>query len=112
MKKQYGLLIFICFLLSCSIAEDDKRMEKAKIIFNANCSMCHGINGHGDGQVGKAFNPPPRNFLLPTDKWKNGKTKEGIIKTLTYGIEPNMWKYGGPEEDIPLLADYILLLGK
>lgn len=26
------------------------------------CKMCHGINGEGNGKLGKAFKPRPRNF--------------------------------------------------
>jgi len=26
------------------------------------CKMCHGVNGEGNGKLGKALNPKPRNF--------------------------------------------------
>ena len=86
-------------------------MARAKSIYDSNCSMCHGEKGYGDGMSASAFNPPPRNFHLPTEKWVNGKSIDGIKKTLTYGIQPNMWKYSGDVNDIEPLAHYVLNLG-
>jgi mono/diheme cytochrome c family protein len=88
-----------------------KDLKKAKVIYTSNCASCHGESGRGDGIASASFNPPPRNFHLPTDKWVNGKSVDGIEKTLREGIQPNMWKYSGKDEDIPLLARYVFLLG-
>lgn len=102
-------LIFILLLLLnfCKQVDHSKAIE----IYRKNCIACHGEQGYGDGPGASAFNPPPRNFHLPTEAWVNGKTREGIAKTLTEGVMPNMWPYGGPKEDIDLLVDYILYLG-
>jgi len=48
-----------------------------KATFAANCSVCHGKGGKGDGPVGKTLNPPPRNFTehqFKFDTDKDGKT--------------------------------------
>ena len=101
-------IIFILLLLSfCKEVDHSKAIE----IYTKNCVACHGEKGYGNGPGAPAFNPPPRNFHLPTEKWVNGKTREGIIKTLTEGVMPNMWAYDGPKENIEPLADYILYLG-
>lgn len=105
------LIISIFSFIGCSNKLSKKEFEKAKAIFNSNCASCHGEKGYGDGQAASSFNPPPRNFHLPTEKWVNGKTIQGVTKTLTYGIEPNMWKYGGSPEDIAILAKYVIHLG-
>ncbi len=31
-------------------------------VFKANCEMCHGPQGHGDGPAGQALDPRPRNL--------------------------------------------------
>lgn len=31
-------------------------------VFQANCQMCHGSEGHGDGPAGQALDPRPRNL--------------------------------------------------
>ena len=35
---------------------------KGKVIFTTNCASCHGEGGKGDGPVGAALNPHPRDF--------------------------------------------------
>ena len=37
--------------------------EGAKV-FNSNCEMCHGPQGHGDGVAGQSLNPPPKNLAV------------------------------------------------
>ena len=31
-------------------------------VFRANCEMCHGPQGHGDGPAGQSLQPPPGNL--------------------------------------------------
>ena len=31
-------------------------------VFHANCEMCHGPQGHGDGPAGQSLEPKPRNL--------------------------------------------------
>jgi high-affinity iron transporter len=33
-----------------------------KTVYDTNCSSCHGPTGKGDGPVGQALNPKPRDF--------------------------------------------------
>lgn len=107
---KYLIILFIIFS-KCSQKPSESELRRAAILYKSNCSTCHGETGYGDGVSAAAFNPPPRNFHLPTEKWVNGKSLEGIKKTLTYGIEPNMWKYSGNPEDIEPLAYYVLQIG-
>lgn len=32
-------------------------------VFRANCEMCHGPQGHGDGPAGQSLEPKPRNLV-------------------------------------------------
>ena len=36
--------------------------EGAKI-FSANCELCHGAQGHGDGVAGQSLEPRPKNLV-------------------------------------------------
>lgn len=93
-------------------AADDK-LAKGKEAFELNCSSCHGKLGAGDGDAAAALNPKPRNFKSATAEWKNGKTKEGITKTLKEGIAGSaMVGYPHLEESHEALAEYVLELGK
>ena len=111
-KMKKIILLTIILLFNCSKTNlSESEFNQARAIYNSNCSMCHGEEGKGNGPSASAFNPPPRNFHLPTEQWVNGKTQEGIEKTLTEGIQPNMWAYNGDKNHIPLLAKYIIYLG-
>lgn len=43
-------------------------------VYKANCAMCHGEKGLGDGAAGAGLNPKPRNLV--EGKWTQG---EGVI---------------------------------
>lgn len=60
-------------------------ISKGKELYNTNCSSCHGEKGYGDGPGAAALNPKPRNYHLKVG-WKNGRTFDGIFKTLAEGI--------------------------
>ncbi|MCB1141651.1 MAG: cytochrome c [Leptospiraceae bacterium] len=92
-------------------AADDN--AKGKELF-AQCTSCHGDTGAGDGPAGAALKPPPRNFKAPAAEWKNGKTLEGITKTLKEGIPgSSMASYAYlSEEESSALAKYVLELAK
>ena len=115
MTAKIVLLVSIFLYPLCSNNDrhgmTSKEFERAKTIYTSNCMSCHGESGYGDGIASSSFNPPPRNFHLPTEKWVNGKTEKGVVRTLTEGIQPNMWAYVGNESDRRLLAKYVLYLG-
>jgi len=60
-------------------------IEKGKQLFQTTCSSCHGAEGNGDGAVGAALNPKPRNFHL-VEGWKNGRKGTEIYATVQKGI--------------------------
>ena len=73
------------------------------VIFNANCSSCHGVSGKGDGPVGAALTPPPRNFTIGDfafDPDSNGAKGEDADLVLV--IKDGAMKYGGS----PLMAPW------
>lgn len=53
-------------------------------IFKANCTMCHGEKGLGDGPAGMALVPKPRNFV--EGKWKLSGDSAGLFSTISNGI--------------------------
>lgn len=53
-------------------------------IYKANCAMCHGEKGMGDGAAGAALNPKPRNLV--DGPWKLGGDSISLFKTLQNGI--------------------------
>lgn len=64
-----------------------------KKIFSANCAMCHGVEGKGDGAAGMSLNPKPRNLV--EGKWTKGGGFIGLFDVVTKGIPgTSMAAYG------------------
>jgi mono/diheme cytochrome c family protein len=58
-------------------------LEGGKKTYEANCSVCHGATGKGDGAGAAALNPKPRNF---TDyKYMSGRTWKELRDVIAYG---------------------------
>ena len=76
---------------------------KGKVIFTTNCASCHGESGKGDGPVGAALNPHPRDFTKAEFKFDAAKDgKPGSDAALTNVIKNGAGVYGGS----PLMAPW------
>ena len=67
-----------------------------KTTFVTNCASCHGEGGKGDGPVGAALTPPPRDFTKGEFKFdtdKDGKT--GTDADLKNVIQKGGGAFGG-----------------
>ncbi len=84
----------------------------AQAIFMTYCSTCHGPNVDGQGPVGKALNPAPRDFTK--GDFKYGGTDQDIFDVISNGAaakggSPLMAPWGAviPEEDRWSLVKFI-----
>ena len=81
------------------MAGNAEAIAKGKEIFSGagTCFTCHGPEGKGDGEAGKALDPTPRNFTNPKFQdcksdgemlWiiRNGSPGTGMIPAVTTGI--------------------------
>jgi mono/diheme cytochrome c family protein len=67
-----------------------------KKIYDTNCMSCHGPAGKGDGPVGAALNPKPRDFSTGQFKFDADKDgKPGTDADLTLVIQKGAAAYGG-----------------
>lgn len=86
---------------------DADTIAEGKAIFEGKgtCFTCHGLEGNGEGDAGKALDPGPRNFTNQSFKdcktegemfWvvKNGSPGTGMIPAVITGIltEDEAWK--------------------
>jgi mono/diheme cytochrome c family protein len=74
-----------------------------KKIYDTNCLSCHGPTGKGDGPVGSALNPRPRDFSTAQFKFDANKDgKPGTDADLTMVIQKGAGAFGGS----PLMAPW------
>ena len=74
-----------------------------KTIYDTNCSSCHGPGGKGDGPVGAALNPKPRDFSVGAFKFDANKDgTPGEDADLRLVITSGAAAYGGS----PLMAPW------
>lgn len=64
--------------------EDEKVVAYGAKVYAANCAVCHGDKGLGDGPGGKGLTPPPRNLV--EGKWTQGNGSIAHFKVLQNGI--------------------------
>ena len=89
-----------------------------KTVYETNCLSCHGATGKGDGPVGQALNPRPRDFSTGDFKFDTDNDGEAGTDTdldnviakggAAYGGSPLMAPWGHlPEKDRQNLIAYI-----
>lgn len=113
-----GLLALAALLPRCeqksdpqeSLTLDADLLKGRKLYAKHGCVSCHGPLGAGDGPVGRALDPPPRNFRK-AGNYAQGNTAPEIARTIQTGI-PNtmMVAYPLSEEDRLLIARFIVYL--
>ena len=78
----------------------DAAAEGAKV-FQTNCEMCHGPQGHGDGPAGASLDPKPRNLAILQEGagddylfWRIHEGKPGTSMVAWKGIltEEQIWQ--------------------
>lgn len=88
-------------------------IEKGQALYKRyGCAVCHGRNGHGNGQIARTLNPRPRDFHK-IKEYKFGRSVEAITRTIAKGTinERGMGMPGYPqisEADRRMIAGFIV----
>lgn len=89
----------------------DAQEPDGKALYTAQCQMCHGEGGAGDGPAGAAMDPKPPNFADAA--FQEERTDEQLTGAISEGkgtMPP--YKSQLSAEDIKALVAYIRELGK
>jgi len=90
--------------------DDPEQISAGEILYEANCSSCHGITGEGDGPASGGIDPPPGNLALRhpnmSDSYMFWRISEGGLMEPFNSIMPG-WKGLLDEENIWQIISYI-----
>ena len=82
---------------------DAAAVAAGKALYDVNCLSCHGATGKGDGVVGAALNPAPRDFSAGDFKFDtDGDGSTGTDADLMDVIAKGAGEFGGS----PLMAPW------
>ena len=98
MIQQFTAALGAAFLAVAALPASTWAADAAagKTIFEANCASCHGTSGKGDGPVGAALNPPPRDFTQADFAFDpTGNGTKGEDADLTLIIQKGAMAFGG-----------------
>lgn len=121
MKKSILIISAIAFMACGKKPEGESTASAAaapaaisgEALYNEKgCATCHGAQGKGDGPVGAALKPKPRNFA--DAKWKFGDDLASVIKTINNGSTgTGMAPYKGvlTDAEIKAVAEHVRKLG-
>ena len=108
MKKIFliaALLLVAGFGLQKTVSGADNMLEQGRTIFEANCQICHGQNGKGDGPAAAVLNPKPADFTKP-GFWTSISAKT-IAETIKKG-KGQMPPFGMDEANIQAVIYYLM----
>lgn len=103
--------------LTNPLANDPEAADSGKIIFEAQCAVCHGPQGHGDGAAAAGLKPQPANLAdsKMLDSLSDGYlfwrvSEGGVMAPFNSGMPA--WKATLSEEQRWQVISYIRLLGR
>jgi cytochrome c oxidase cbb3-type subunit 2 len=77
--KVFFKLTFLVFAVLLPTVATEAETSSGRVIYEANCAICHGQKGDGQGEVAARFAAAPRNFTKGEYKVKS--TPSGILPT-------------------------------
>jgi mono/diheme cytochrome c family protein len=92
------------------VVKTPKNLYEGKVLYEKNCTSCHGNKGKADTAMGKSLNPKAADF---TDNiWKHGSSDGEIFNVISKGIPKTGmagWKEKLSEEEIWKILNFLKL---
>lgn len=89
-----GTVALVWFSSATSGAQADpprQTLERGREVYEANCAICHGARGDGNGMAGHHFRTRPANFQAGRFKFRSTRSgslplDEDLFRTITRGV--------------------------
>lgn len=109
MKRGIILFVLIGLLSVAGIAVRagncaDSKLAEGQVLFTANCQICHGADGKGNGPAAAALHPKPINFTQKS--FWDSHNDAFIIATVRHGKGP-MPAFDFTSSQIKAIIDYL-----
>lgn len=113
-EKARGQLGFEEALKTPILAPSQARIERGAKSYQANCALCHGKAGNGDGLQDNdyVYDPPPTDLTRP-DGYKYGHRELAIFRTSKFGVEGTAmapWDGILSDEELWCITHYVMFL--
>jgi len=91
-----SILLGAALAALCSASAHAGDVAAGKLLFETNCASCHGVTGKGDGPVGAALNPKPRDLSVGEFKFDtDGDGTPGTDSDIKNIVQKGAGAYGG-----------------
>jgi high-affinity iron transporter len=104
-------LVAVLAIAPAALAKADA--AKGEKLYQANCAMCHGATGKGDGPAAASLKPAPRDLV--NGKYTHGSSLEEVTATIENGIEKSPmppFKASLKPEELASVAAYVVSIHK
>lgn len=117
------IVIFVCVVLSSlsfsgivSAKEVSADITEGAYLFRKFCSLCHGINGMGEGPLALTMQDYPDTNLLTSN---SSLSREETLKVITLGSQMDKigaymppWRSAFSDQELNQLTDFVIFLRK
>ena len=98
---------------------DAVHLQRGAAVYQRRCVQCHGVNGDGNGPVGKYLYPLPRDytkgiFKFTSTPWGSKPRRSDLVRTLRMGISGTAMPAFDrlSHADLEAVVDYVIALSQ
>ncbi|MCH2094139.1 MAG: cytochrome c [Rhodobacteraceae bacterium] len=102
----FTAFIGLVALAACQVSEMPQAQD-GRSLYQANCAVCHGAGGRGDGPMARAMAKPPKDLTLIAVRHDNSFPRAKIMSIIDGYARSDMDGPGMPEFGVMLEGDEV-----